>query len=194
MYKASSFWSNQFLFWVLRVCNLIIKPWVGQLILLHMHFCCHSGKPAPTLEYKPTLCSSQNCRKVDSGSSSLTCNIFCGQTSICFMKVVIQRQWHGDTARQATHKALIVFPCAKPCASRHCGPRGFLLCVGRRHLSVTVSQSQDYGVTAEQGDGAALTLLLSKWHQHTGAIEERGKGCCRQGTKYESKCSVYCKT
>lgn len=57
-----------------------------------------------------------------------------------------------------------------------------------------MSQSQDYEVTAEQGDGAVLTVLSSKWCQHTVAIEEEGNGCCRQGKKYELKCSAFYKT
>lgn len=57
MSKASSFYLISFYFEYFKVCNSIIKLWVGWLILLNRHCYCHSGKPTPPRrpqECKPT--------------------------------------------------------------------------------------------------------------------------------------------
>lgn len=95
---------------------------------------------------------------------------------MCFIKVIIQRQWYGEGGRQTTHKALVP-PCAMPCTTLHWRPRGLLLCFGRSHcLSADVSQSHDYRVTAEQAEGAALAIPSSKQYQCIGGSGGEGEG------------------
>lgn len=96
---------------------------------------------------------------------------------MCFIKVVIQRQWCGYRERQTTHKAVIVLPCAMPCTTLHWRLRG-LLCFGRsHHLSAVVSQSHHY----EQNKVRELCLqfLLQNSISALGAVEEKEKGYCR---------------
>lgn len=176
-----------FYFEYFRVFNLIIKPWAGWWISLNMHFYCHRGKPTPTLECKPTSDSSLFLPELQEGFQwfflpYLWC--FHGQTSMCFMKVVIQRQWHGDPARQTTHKHSLCSLMESPEPEGTGNQEGFSCALGEDITCVwqwvRARINED---PAEQGDGAVLTFLLSKWYQHTGAIEEEGKGCCRQGKK-----------